>query len=237
MKGLNSTVAGAMNFTQDSNNPIDSGYAYSNALLGVLDQYTESSSRFPMYEFNTTIEWYLQDTWKVSHNLTIDVGLRWGWGTPWHANHNQEAAFVPSTWNPQQVAKLIQPDPRQRQAHGTRSLYRRGPPRRHHWRHRARSSQPINGIVNRLTDPGYPQGMRNTGGIKTASRLGFAWDPFGKGKTVIRTGGGIFYNFHEVDNFGYGYEFNTPPLQYNPIHLLPYPTQLQQARALTFPPT
>ena len=54
MKGKNASVAGTMTFTQDSNNPIDTGYAYSNALLGVLDQYTESSNRFPMYEFNTT---------------------------------------------------------------------------------------------------------------------------------------------------------------------------------------
>lgn len=97
MKGKNaSNFAGNMNFGQDSNDPIDSGYAYSNALLGVLDQYTETSNRFPMYEFITTVEWYVQDTWKVNRKLTIDAGLRFGWGTPWHANHNQEAAFVPS---------------------------------------------------------------------------------------------------------------------------------------------
>lgn len=37
----------------------------------------------------------------------------------------------------------------------------------------------------------------------------------------------MFYDFHEVDNFGYGYEFNTPPLQYNPITYYTYLTQLQ----------
>ena len=51
MKGKNaSNFAGNMNFSQDTSNPLDTGYAYSNALLGVLDQYTETSNRFPMYE-------------------------------------------------------------------------------------------------------------------------------------------------------------------------------------------
>src|SRR5579883_1368562 len=110
MKGKNaSAFAGSMNFSQDSSNPIDTGYAYSNALLGSLDQYTESSNRYPMYEYNTTVEWFVQDTWKVNHKLTVDAGLRWGWGTPWHGPVYEEAAFVPFTFNPQQVVKLIQP--------------------------------------------------------------------------------------------------------------------------------
>src|ERR1035441_2647146 len=38
MKGKNaSNFAGSMNFSQTSVNPLDTGYAYSNALLGVLN--------------------------------------------------------------------------------------------------------------------------------------------------------------------------------------------------------
>jgi hypothetical protein len=236
MKGKNAAnFAGNMNFTQDSNNPLDSGYAYSNALLGVLDQYTETSNRFPMYEFNTTLEWYVQDTWKVSRNFTIDAGLRFGWGTPWHANHNQEAAFVPSAWNTSQIPKLIQPvlvagkrmgqDPYSGAILPALTIGAIAP----------EAPTYTNGVVNRLTDPSYPEGMRYTGGIKAAPRLGFSWDPFGKGKTAIRAGGGIFYDFHEVDNFGYGYEFSTPPLQYNPTIYYTNLTNLAGSQGYVFP--
>ncbi len=236
MKGKNaSAFAGNMNFSQDTSNPLDTGYAYSNALLGVLDQYTETSARFPMYEFNTTVEWYVQDNWRVNRRLTIDAGLRWGWGTPWHSNQNAEAGFVPTLWNPAQQVKLIQPTLVSGKRMGLDPFTGAILPALTIGAVAPESSNPINGIVDRRQDPSYPQGLRNTGGVKTAPRLGFAWDPRGDGKTVIRGGGGIFYNFHEVDNFGYGFEFSNPPLQYNPVIYYTYLTSLGGAQGYSFP--
>jgi hypothetical protein len=236
MKGMNApSEAGTMNFTQDSSNALDTGYAYSNALLGVADTYTQSSSRVPMYETITSVEWYLQDNWKATRNLTVDWGLRWGWGTPWHSPQDMEAGFVPTMWNPAQAPKFIQPTLVSGKRMGLDPYTGAILPATTIGAVAPEAPNPIDGIVNRLTDPSYPEGLRQGGGIKTAPRLGFSWDPFGKGKTVIRAGGGIFYDFHEVDNWSYGFEYNTPPLQYNPTVYYTYLSDVLGAQGYNFP--
>src|SRR5262249_32237585 len=71
---------------------------------------------------------------------------------------------------------------------------------------------PFNGTVYRITQPNYMQGMRATDGIKTAPRVGLARAPTGRGKTVIRAGGGFFYTVHERDNYQSKIQL-TPPIQ------------------------
>src|SRR5260221_452133 len=67
---------GAFNFGRNVNNPLETDYAFSNAILGVFNQYDEPTGRpFPVnYASNT--EWFAQDTWKVSRRFSLDFGLR-----------------------------------------------------------------------------------------------------------------------------------------------------------------
>lgn len=207
--------AGTMAFGTDVNNPADTGYAYSNALLGQMASYTESSSRDPMYEFVTDVEWYAQDTWKPSRRLTLDLGVRFGWGQPWHSLQNLEAGFLPWLWDPRQTVKLIQPVVSGGKRLGRDLFTGAILPAVDIGAIAPEGGNPYNGIADRRATPdAYPQGLRQTDGIKTAPRLGFSWDPFGKGKTAIRGGGGLFYNMHEVDNYGNSMQY-TPPLQIN----------------------
>ena len=64
--------AGAINFNRDSNNSLDSNWAYSNALLGTFQTYSETDRRVLLDLRGLSIEWYVQDTWKATRRLTID---------------------------------------------------------------------------------------------------------------------------------------------------------------------
>jgi hypothetical protein len=133
---------------------------------------------------------------------------------------NLEAGFVPSLWNPQQAVRLITPglaviggksirvgiDPYTGAALPAVDIGAIAP----------EAGNPYDGVVYRIATPAYPQGLRSTDGIKTAPRLGFSWDPTGKGRTVIRAGGGIFYDIHERDNYQSKIQY-TAPIQTNPV--------------------
>jgi len=72
-----SIYAGSFNFGRDVNNPLDSNYAYSNAILGNFLSYEESSTRLGPAQRKGGFDWYAQDNWKVTRKLTLDYGVRW----------------------------------------------------------------------------------------------------------------------------------------------------------------
>ncbi|HEY3835732.1 MAG TPA: carboxypeptidase regulatory-like domain-containing protein, partial [Bryobacteraceae bacterium] len=101
---------GAFSFANDSNNPLDSGYAYANAILGNYDTYNETTNRVNYAPITTIAEWFVQDKWRVTSRLTVDVGVRFTDALPLTPNNNNAANFIPYLFNPAQAPVLYRPE-------------------------------------------------------------------------------------------------------------------------------
>ena len=100
---------GAFAFGTDSSNPLDSGYAYANALLGNYDTYNETTNRVDYAPITTIMEWFVQDKWRVTSRLTVDIGVRFTDALPLSPNNDNAANFIPYLFNPAQAPVLYRP--------------------------------------------------------------------------------------------------------------------------------
>ncbi|HEY6185659.1 MAG TPA: carboxypeptidase regulatory-like domain-containing protein [Terriglobales bacterium] len=122
----------------------------------------------------TNFEAYVQDDWKVTNRLTVNLGVRYSY-LPWpYQANDQLTIFNPAAFNP------------------------------------ALGNAPCNGLFYSPGLNGNPcpagaggvagpnRAIQNNFGLGFAPRLGFAWDPTGKGNWSIRAGFGMFYNRDDI---------------------------------------
>ena len=190
-KGNKGNFGGSFDFGRNTQNPLDSNYAYSNAALGNFNSYTEASQRVSAPVRMTLWEWFAQDSWKVSRRLTLEYGVRFSWATPYQYTNSNGAEFALGLYNPAQAPQLIRPvkDTVGNRV-GQNPITGEIVPAVQIGAFVPGTGNPFNGLITSGTTS-YPAGFREQYPVQTAPRFGFALDVFGDGTTALRGGFGI----------------------------------------------
>ncbi len=176
----------------------ETGNDFADFLIGAPSQYNQSQLNF-FYSRNKYVGGYLQDSWRIAPNLTVNYGLRYDRIEPWYEKYNQISTFAPGQQSvvfPGAPAGILYP---------TDPGVDRG------------IAPPGNEFSPRI---GVAYSPRADGSTLLGKLLG------GPGKTSIRAGVGMFYTSIEAltvsvaaGNAPYGttYTSSAPPLFNNPF--------------------
>lgn len=229
------SVNGDIWFDRDSQNPGDTNWAFSNALLGNFQRLAQSNTVLNGMYRSWNVEWYAQDSWRATSRLTIDYGIRFYWIQPQFDRALQTSSFNPAIYDPAKQAVLVQPGTSNGATVGINPINNGVLPR-------ALIGSIVNngqGFVNGLYANGmglagqnYPKGLLNDRGIHYAPRFGLAYQFMEK--TVLRLGGGIFY-----DRFQGNPVFDmlpNPPSTQRPTFYFGNLTQIASLQGTFFPP-
>ena len=174
--------------------------SYTNLLLGFASSYDQLQTQRTGHYVNNTYSFYVQDDWRATPRLTLNIGLRYDALPHVYDKNNQLGNFSPAAYSaanaqaPSATDGTLNPAGPGFAVVNGESFY-------------------LNGIQLAGVG-GVPPGLVQNDYKTVQPRIGFAYDLFGNGKTIIRGGSGIFYERVQGNDT---YNINTtPPFSYQP---------------------
>ncbi len=201
-QSLAGTWQGAVNFSNDTNNSLDTGFGFANAAVGVFDSYSQLSKYVEGNYVYHNIEAFVQDNWKVNSRLTLDFGVRFVHQPPQHDELGQGVNWLPDKWTLANAPLYYLPgcagaapcSGSNRQAKDPRTGALLGPntavaigtlvPN---------SGDILNGLYPSGKDP-VPDGTYYWPTLVPAPRMGVAYDVTGKQQLIFRGGAGLTFD-------------------------------------------
>jgi len=170
------------NFTFDGSY---TGNDFADFLLGYAQGYSEDAVHDNGYWNNVSWAAYIQDNWRTSSRLTLNLGLRWDGAPHTYEANNRHSNFYPNLYDQSKQPIFAN-------ANGTQ-ISPASPAL-------GTSPNPIlQGVQFYLNgigisgQPGIPHGMVEDHWFEFGPRVGFAYDVTGRGTTVVRAGFGAMY--------------------------------------------
>jgi len=206
MTKTENATAGFATFTFTS--AVNGNDPFANFLLGQADSYTQPSKDTIPHLNYTNFEFYVQDDWKVTPRLTLNLGIRYSYFPSPTDSNNTLVNFDPSRYNAANAPTIVTSanSPNGIFASGNAATYANGlifPT--------GATCSTAQSIAPLATCSPYGGMVNPTSNNNWGPRFGLAFDPFGNGKMAIRAGYGLFYD-RTLNGIWEQNAFSDPPL-------------------------